>query len=469
MHLTFWGAARQVTGSMYLLEFENNYKILLDCGIDFSRDGNRYDEIAFPFTPAEINLVLLTHAHLDHSGNLPALISQGYRGKIVCTAPTLQLTSLLLEDAADVSRSRKQTRVSGKGHSRRPDFLDLQEEVATENTTQEALSRFSAIPFHTPTEIHPGIKVTFVPAGHLLGAASIFFEIEENGKIKKLGFSGDRGRKDYPMLKDPEPLPQVDYLICETTYGSRSHLSELLPEVEISEVINKACIENKGRLIVPAFSIGRTQTLLYILHKLSSDQKFNKIKVFTDSPMAERATRVYQESLPFLNIEAQKVSSDHDNLFDFDNLVQVESYKESKSISNYHEPCIIISSSGMITGGRMQYHIRKNINNPYCTVLVIGYSAEGTPGYQLTSGDKTIRIKGRDIPIAANIVVTDVFSGHADREDLLDFVKSQNPQQLKNIFLVHGEYESMKIFRDHLMKEGYSGVEMPSKGSRYEL
>lgn len=468
MYLTFWGAARQVTGSMYLLEF-NDYKILLDCGIDFSRDGNRFDQVLFPFRPSDLNLVLLTHAHLDHSGNLPELINQGYRGKILCTPPTLQLTRLLLQDAADVSRSRKVAKAAAKSHSRRPDYNDIQDFIESENGTEDALNQFSTIPFHTPTEIFPGITVTYIPAGHLLGAASIFFKIEENGKTKTLGFSGDRGRKDYPLLKDPEPLPQVDYLICETTYGSRSHLSEVLPEVEISEVISKACIENKGRLIVPAFSIGRTQTLLYILHKLSSDQKFNKIKVFTDSPMAEKATRVYQDFLSYLNQEAQNINRDHENLFDFENLVQVESYKESKSISEYQEPCVIISSSGMITGGRMQYHIRKNINNPYCTVLVIGYSAEGTPGHQLTSGDKTIRIKGRDIPISANIVVTDVFSGHADREDLLEFVKYQDPKQLKKLFLVHGEYESMKIFKDYLSESGYHDIEMPAKGSRYEL
>lgn len=463
MHLTFWGAARQVTGSMQLLEFGDGYKILVDCGVDFSRDSGRGTPFSFPFLPSEINLVLLTHAHLDHSGNIPNLIANGYRGQIICTAPTLELTELLLRDYAEISKERLGAGAGAK-HSRRPDFTEV-----SENATEESLQRFLTIPFHQPFEVRTGIRITFIPAGHLLGAASIFVEATEDGKTKTIAFSGDRGRENYPLLTDPEPLPQADYLVCETTYGSRSHLSQLQPEEEIAAVINAACVQKTGRLIVPAFSIGRTQTLLYILHKLSFGSTLGKIKVFTDSPMAERATRIYQKYLSFLNPEAQQMYNDSGDLFDFENLVNIDNYKDSKAISSYNEPCVIISSSGMITGGRMQYHIKKNINNPYCTVLVIGYSAEGTPGYQLTSGDKSIRIKGRNIPIAANIVATDVFSGHADREDLIEFVKTQNPEALKNIFLVHGEYQSMIAFKESLSEIGYSGVEMPEKGNRYEL
>ncbi|HXA01294.1 MAG TPA: MBL fold metallo-hydrolase [Cytophagaceae bacterium] len=458
MKLSFWGAARQVTGSMFLLRLADGYTMLIDCGTDLA---NRHSAAEFPFNPSEIDLVLLSHAHIDHSGNLPLLINAGYQGQILCTAATLDLTQLLLKDSAAISTRRL------KEKSERRKVLEGGEPgIFLEKQVDEAAESFVSINFNERFEITTGCHITFIPTGHLLGAANIFVEVEENGTRKSLLFSGDIGRKNYPILQDPATAPQADYLICETTYGNRVHQNDTQKAEEILEkVIMQACVETPGRLIIPAFSVGRSQSILYTLNKLAKAGKLPALKIFADSPMAAESSRIYEKYPSLLNTEAAEIFRKHESLFDFDNLVHVENFKESKMISNYHEPCIIISSSGMLTGGRMTYHIKKNINNPFCTILMVGYSAEGTPGHDLMQGTRTLKIKGKSIPVAANIIKTDVFSGHGDLHDLLEFVKSQ--KKLKRIFLVHGEEDSMKDFKDTLASEGFVDVELPEKGQSY--
>jgi metallo-beta-lactamase family protein len=457
MNLSFWGAARQVTGSMYVLKLADGYTILIDCGTDLS---NRELNGEFPFNPSEIDLVLLTHAHIDHSGNLPLLTNEGYRGQVLGTAATLDLTQLLLRDCASINTKRL------KEKSERRKALEDEPGVFLEKQVEEAAERFVSIPFNERFEVREGCHITFIPTGHLLGAANIFVEVQESGITKTLLFSGDIGRKNYPILEDPYPAPQADYLICETTYGNRVHINDTRKAEEILEkIIIQACVDMPGRLIIPAFSVGRTQSILYTLNKLAKAGRLPALKTFADSPMAEESSRIYEQHPSLLNPEAAEIFRKHESLFDFDNLVHVENFKESKMISNYHEPCIIISSSGMLSGGRMTYHIRKNINNPYCTILMVGYSAEGTPGHDLMKGTRTITIKGKSIPVEANIIKTDVFSGHGDKNDLVEFVKAQ--KNLKKIFLVHGEESSMLDFKDTLHAEGFADVELPKKGQSY--
>ncbi|MFL5731010.1 MAG: MBL fold metallo-hydrolase RNA specificity domain-containing protein [Cytophagaceae bacterium] len=457
MNLTFWGAARQVTGSMFLLRLADGYSILIDCGADLA---NRHSGVEFPFRPSEIDVVILTHAHIDHSGNIPFLINAGYRGQILGTAATLDLTQLLLRDSASLSMKRL------KENSDRKKIIEGESAIFLDRHVDEAAERFVPIAFNERFELRPGCYFTFIPTGHLLGAANVFIEAEENGSSKSLLFSGDLGRKNYPILIDPATPPQADYLICETTYGNRLHQNDTQKAEEILEkVITQSCVEMPGRLIIPAFSVGRTQSILYTLNKLAKAGRLPALKIFADSPMAAESSRIYEIHPGLLNEEATELFKKNESLFDFDNLVHVENFKESKMISNYHEPCIIISSSGMLTGGRMTYHIKKNINNPFCTILLVGYSAEGTPGHDLMQGTRTITIKGKHIPVAANIIKTDVFSGHGDKNDLLGFVKTQ--KNLKKIFLVHGEEDSMKDFKNLLHSEGFEHVEMPQKGQGY--
>lgn len=271
------------------------------------------------------------------------------------------------------------------------------------------------------------------------------------------------------MLTDPQDVPQVDYLICETTYGNRVHENTDSPSDALADVIKRTCIDIPGRLIIPSFSVGRTQALLFTLNKIYTDHSFPNLKVFSDSPLAHSSTKVYQKHVRLLNKEARTFQDDNDMLFDFDNLIYLESSDASKAISNYNEPCIIISSSGMVQGGRVEHHVEANIGNPYATILMVGYASEGTLGWRLLNGQDTISIRGKQLPVLANIEKIDVFSGHGDQNDLIKFVKMQDPDKLKGVFLVHGEQQSMADFQGKINQLGYNTVEIPLRGRTYEL
>ncbi|MES2795100.1 MAG: MBL fold metallo-hydrolase [Bacteroidota bacterium] len=477
MKLTFWGAARQVTGSMYLLELADDYRVLIDCGTDMDR--KLYDEKEetiksefgfFPFDATQINLVVLTHAHIDHSGNIPMLYQAGFEGQVLCTTATYELAELLLYDSAHLHAKRlKAAQGDTKKSKKKMDHLQKRGDFYLEKQVKDSLENFVTLQFNRKFKVIEGLNVTFIPAGHLLGAAHVIFDIYENGEKKSICFSGDLGRFNYPLHVDPEPVPACDYLICETTYGGRKHEDEMMPEDALADVIQRTCIDIPGRMIVPSFSVGRTQTLLYTLNRLYTERGFTPIKVFSDSPLAKASTRVYQRNIGLLNKEAKDYQKENESLFDFENLQYVVSEKESKAIDNYNEPCIIVSSSGMVQGGRVEYHIAQNIGNTYCTILMIGYASEGTLGNRLMNGQKTINIKGKEVEVKANIEKIDVFSGHADQDGLLKFVNYQSKEKLKNIFLVHGESSSMDVFKELLQNEGYSSVTIPLRGQSFEL
>lgn len=462
MKLTIWGAAQQVTGSMHLLETEN-YRILIDCGLDYEKDTWIEENEKFPFHPAEIDLVILTHAHIDHSGNLPTLVRHGFEGQILCTAPTADLSQLLLLDSVNVFLSRqRKARKRKRGSSDGPKPIYLQKHV------METAERFVSIGFNKPFRINGQISLTFVPVGHLLGAAAAVLTIEEHGLSKSIAFSGDIGRNNYPVLNDPQPLPQVDYLVCESTYGGRWHRDTQSIDELLSDVINETCIKTPGRLIIPAFSIGRTQALVYSLNKIFSKGLLPPVKVFVDSPLAELATDIFRKYQPLLNPEAHEFYKDRGDEFQFDNLEYVQDINASKAISNFYEPCIIISSAGMLEGGRIQDHLYHNISNYYCTILFIGYCAKGTLGDRLLRGDPVVNIRHRELSVFATIRRTDLFSGHGDHDDLLNFVKQQDKRRLKQVFLVHGELAAMNSLHDALSEENYR-VEVAEKGRTYML
>ena len=475
MKLTFWGAAQQVSGSMYLLELADDYRILIDCGSDLERSNGQTPPIEqpstglFPFEASSINVVLLTHAHIDHSGNLPNLYREGYEGQILCTEPTYALTDILLKDAASLN----QKKINELNGSKKKRVLDkqvkLQKELFLDKQVRETMESVVAIQFGRKFRVTDSCSVTFLPAGHLLGAAHIVLDVYEDGQKKSICFSGDIGRKNYPLLVDPAPVPAVDYLVCESTYGNRLHNDTASPEDALADVIQRTCIDIPGRLIIPTFSVGRTQSLLYTLNRLYTERGFQPIKVFSDSPMGFESTKVYAKNVRQLSKEARDFYDENETLFDFENFEFLESSKASKAVSDYNEPCIIISSSGMVQGGRVEYHVAANIGNPYCTILLIGYCAEGTLGWRLLNGQSTLTIKGEEKQVLANIEKIDVFSGHGDRNDLLNFVEMQPADRLKSIFLVHGEHSSMEAFKETLAEHGYPNVEIPRRGQTYEL
>lgn len=474
MKLTFWGAARQVTGSTFLLELEDDYRILIDCGM-FHEGGQDnkptplYRGALFPFDASMINVTLLTHAHLDHSGQIPNLYRDGYEGQILCTNPTMQLAEILLMDSAKINRRKLH-----KYHKRKAKGINIKTnfepgELYVEKHVNQALDSFVPIGFGREFKLTKTASVTFIPTGHLLGAANILIKVTENGQEKSILFSGDVGRNDYPLLQDPNTVPQVDYLVCETTYGNREHQSTTDTEEELERVIIETCIDIPGRLIIPAFSIGRTQAILYTLNKISKSKGLPPIKVYSDSPMAFSSNKVYEHNIQHLNGEARAFKTEHGELFDFDNLIFLEDSKSSKALANHSEPCVIISSSGMMTGGRIQHHIKANISNPYCTVFMVGYCAEGTLGRDLLDGKKTLKIGKEEVTVDAKIMHTDAFSGHGDVHDLLRFVDCQTPQAIQKIFLVHGELQAMEDFKVALTDRNFNDIEVPEIGQTFEL
>ncbi|MDX2197301.1 MAG: MBL fold metallo-hydrolase [Cytophagales bacterium] len=475
MKLHFYGAARQVTGSLYLLTTDSGYNILIDCGQQMSRPkpndttqttSPEYKPL-FPFEPKHIHLVLLTHAHLDHSGRLPLLVREGYEGQILCTQPTFHLTHILLHDAAQLFQ-RRIKRILDKNRNKTKAPENLEEYYFVKNVEQ-TLERFVTIATHQKFKINDEIAVYFNHAGHLLGAANIIITIKENNTEKKICFSGDIGRKNYMLLNNPMPIPQVQYLVCECTYGNRLHTPNLNPADILFQIIKKSCIDKPGKLIIPAFSVGRTQALLYTLNTLYRDKKIPHIKVYSDSPMAKESSLVYEKYVKQLNKEAREFFDDEDCLFDFDNYEYVHDVKKSKALTLHSEPCIIVSSSGMISGGRVEHHINQSLQNPMATILFIGYCAEGTIGHELVNGAKTIKIKEKNLEVRAQIVVIDCFSAHADQHGLTEFVLSQDATLLQNIFLTHGEGKAFEVFQNHLHDKGFHKVTIPEMGQIFEL
>jgi metallo-beta-lactamase family protein len=330
----------------------------------------------------------------------------------------------------------------------------------------DTIDRFVTIAFNKPFKITGDISLTFVPVGHLLGAAAAVLTINDHGTEKKIAFTGDIGRQNYPVLVNPESLPPVDYLVSEATYGGRYHSKNETLEERLVKEITEACIKMPGRLIIPAFSIGRTQSLVFALNQIFTKKLLPPIQIFVDSPMAIQATEVYRKHHNLVNQEAKDFYQTMGDEFEFEHLAYVQTMKESKDVSNYFDPCIIISSAGMLEGGRIQDHLYYNIQNYYCTILFIGYCAKGTLGYKLLSGAPIVRIKDRELMVYATIRQTDLLSGHGDHDDLIKTIKQTG--QPKQVFLVHGEDKSLQSLSAALQQENFN-VSIPERGESFEL
>lgn len=472
MKLTFFGATKQVTGSMFLLTLEDGYQILIDCGTNMSRnrkkdESNPYP--VFPFDASLINLVVLTHAHIDHSGQIPNLYRYGFEGQVLCTSPTLDLTEILLNDAASLNQ-RKIKGVHSKKRSTKKSRSILLDELYLQRQVTEAMDNFVPVRFNHRFKFNDNGYVTFYPAGHLLGAAHIVFEINEEVGTKTIGFSGDIGRRNYPLLVDPSPLPAVDFLVMETTYGDRYHKIKEDRLSVLEKVIKEACVDKPGRLVVPAFSIGRTQALLYSLHQLVVEGRIPAIPIFSDSPLGKKSNQIYEKHTRFMNKEAKDFKDMEDSFFDFENLNYLASEKASKEVATHAEPCIIISSSGMVQGGRVERHVAQNIGNPYATILMIGYAVEGTLGHDLLQGNREeLTIKGEKEKVRAEIKSLDIFSGHGDFDDLINFAENQDKKNLSQTFLVHGEESSMLHFKEALETKGFQNITIPDFKESFDL
>lgn len=468
MKITFWGAARQVTGSMYLLETRLGYRVLVDCGLDYEQQRFFHDSPPgeFPFDPASIDVLLLTHAHIDHSGNIPNLVKQGFNGKVFCTPPTADLIRHLLLDSANI-QAGDYRKAKGKKKGKRPQKVP--QPLYAHHHVMEAMEQVITLPYHKAFRLNDELEFTFYQAGHLLGAASIYLRFTENGQTRCIGFTGDLGRKNSKLVTDPETMPELDYLVSESTYGARTHQVKHDAETEMLHHIQKTCVDINGKLIIPAFSVGRTQAIVHTLNQLDKAGKLPRIKVFVDSPLALRTTPYYEHYRDELNSEAKTFMDEHGDLFDFENLRFVQGIEDENDLHYTYEPCVIISAAGMVEGGRIQEHVKNHIQNPFATILIAGFCAEGTLGHRLLSGQPNIRIKNKELRVYAKINSTDVFSSHADQEQLLQNINAYRHPGLKKIFLTHGEQGAMETLQQAIEKQGFTAVELPEKGDTFFL
>jgi len=469
MKIKFCGAAREVTGSAHLLTLDDGYTILLDCGLFQGPEELEANNPTWLFDPSQIDCLVLSHAHIDHSGRIPKLVRDGFPGPIHCTHATRSLCSIMLLDSAKIQE--KDSEYFNRRQQRKPEKerQPLRTPLYTSDDIPATMNRFVGYGYDRWFHIHPDVEVCFQDAGHILGSASVTLRIREGDRKITFGFTGDVGRPNRPILRDPRPMPECDYLICESTYGDRDHAG--LPEDvdRLLEVIRHTCLEKKGKLIIPAFSVGRTQEIVYILDRLETEGRLpNNIPVFVDSPLAVNATMIFGSHPECFDNELNEYMLIDDNPFGFNELTYVRSVDMSKRLNVMPDPCIIISSSGMMNAGRIVHHLQHNIDHPRNTFLIVGYCAPYTPCGQLRSGKDTIRIFGEEKPVRADIEIMDSFSAHAGRSELLDFIANQR-KRLKNIFLVHGTIDRQESFRKLLEKEGFGKVDIPQLGETFKI
>ena len=455
MKYTCWGAAKQVTGSMHLLELDSGYKILVDCGIDYEDKDNKTINSHFQFNPKDIDVLLLTHAHIDHSGNIPNLVKQGFQGEIICTEPTAFLLDKLWIDSVNIQNNNFNRRKTARLYG----FKEV----------KEANEQLLTVNFNQKFTLNSEVSCTFHEAGHIIGAASIRLEVTEENSIKTIGFTGDLGNPGSKLIVDPEPMQGLNYLITETTYGNRQHKEKRSPEDVLIEYVTKTCVDQEGRLIIPAFSVGRTQAILFTLKKLFNTGILPPIRVFADSPLALASSNIHNRFSDYLNDEAKNNMLVDGSLFDFKSLYLVEDKSDVEDMELYRDSCIIVSSAGMLEGGRIQHHISDHIQNPSCTILIAGFCSPGTLGAQLLEGRSMIRVKGNDKYVYAKIDQTDVFSAHPDTDGLQDYFEATHTDQLTKLFFVHGEEESMYELKSLLSDDLQKKVVIPSKGESFQL
>lgn len=469
MKIQFCGAAREVTGSAHLLTLEDNYKILLDCGLyqGRSKDMKDFNENWF-FKPAEIDCMILSHAHIDHCGRIPKLVKDGFRGPIYCTHATRSLCAIMLLDSAKIQEQDAEYYNKRQKRKNKGKLTNPREPLYTTKDAKRALLQFVGYSYERQFLIHKGVEVLFRDAGHILGSASVTMRINENGRAFSFGFSGDIGRPNRPILRDPLPMPEVDYLICESTYGAKEHSGAPAEADRFLKIIQKTCVEKKGKLIIPAFSVGRTQEIVYMLDQMETKGLLPKIPVYVDSPLAVNATLIFGSHPECYDDQMNEYLLIDDNPFGFNKLTYVREVEVSKSLNNSNEPCIIISSSGMGNAGRVKHHLFNNIDNPKNTVLIVGYCSPGTPGGYLRNNAEYLKLFGERKLVKADVETMDSFSAHADRLEIAEFLKNQR-NSVKKIFLVHGELKKQESLKGLLEPLGFNDIEIPKLGEVFTV
>jgi metallo-beta-lactamase family protein len=466
LKIQFIGGARTVTGSQHLL-FINGKKILLECGLFQGRRKDTYEKNKnFHFDPAEIDVMILSHAHIDHSGNIPNLVKNGFGGHIYATAATVDLCQIMLRDSAYL-QERDIEWINKRRKKKKEDPI---EPLYTLDDVESAMQNFIGVQYNRKIRLFPGVSFTFRDAGHILGSASILLEIEENdGRKIRLGFTGDIGRPVMPVIRAPDQLRDLDAIIMESTYGNRLHPPVEDVEEELARLVRQ-CTQDGGKIIIPAFAVGRTQLLVYMLHKLFDQNRIPEIPIYVDSPLAVSATNVFRSHPECFDRETNRMFLvDGDDPFGFERLKYVSDVNASKELNEKKDPMIIISASGMAEGGRILHHLKNNVGDPKNLVLFVGFAAEHTLARRIMDGAKEVNIFGEKYVINCRVKKMDYFSAHADQKELIDYIRLNNKEKLKNIFLVHGEENQTLVFREKLVKMSYRNVHFPVPGEKIEI
>jgi len=456
--LKFLGAAQNVTGSRHMLE-ANGVRLLVDCGLYQERQFRDRNWEPFPISPASINAVLLTHAHLDHCGLLPKLVREGFKGKIYCTAATAEIAKIILLDSAKIQEEdAEHKRKRHEREGRKGPYPEIP--LYTTEEAEACFPQFLPVKYRQPIEIGEGVEGNFYDAGHVLGSSMIKVKVQQDGQSRTVLFSGDIGRPDRPIVRDPTVLEQADYVLIESTYGDRIHHSQEDTKKTIAEVINSTK-QVGGNIIVPSFALERSQEVLYYINELLLADAIPHLMVFLDSPMATRITKVFQQHGELFDEEMTEFIKQKESPFNFPGLKMVETAEQSKAINHIKGTVMVIAGSGMCTGGRIKYHLVNNITRGESTIMFVGYQAVGTLGRRIVDGEKQVRILGQQYPVKAKVVRIHGFSAHADKDELLEWLQGLKTAP-RRVFVVHGEDESAKAFGNYITEETTWPVTVPA-------
>ena len=501
MKIQFLGATREVTGSKHLITTDSGHTILLDCGMyqgkGMETDAENRD---LGFDPATLDCIVLSHAHIDHSGLIPYVVKKGFKGDIYCTPATRDLCALMLADTAFIQEQdvRTYNKKIDKQHPHKEKGKTYKiEPLYNTQDVDRAMKHFVTYSYDRRFRLFDDVLLTFTNSGHMLGGAICSLEVYEEDKSvseavcqqsglsgeadlsakrsakrwKRVTYTGDIGRKHCHILPEPQLFPQCDYLICESTYGDRLHEAEEVTEEQLLGVVEDTCVYRKGQLLIPSFSVGRTQEIVYVLNQLYNDGRLPHIPVYVDSPMSTNATHIFRMYLDELSEEVRDTVQYDSDPFGFNTLRYITDIRESKALNHKDEPCIIISASGMLEAGRIKHHVANHISDPRCTILIVGYCAPTTLGARIQEpGLQWISIFGLDRKIKAQITKIEGFSGHGDYKEMIDYLtRSLQVKDVKRVFVVHGEEQAAETYKNHLHDAGFKHVEVPEKGETVEL
>ncbi|MDR1983989.1 MAG: MBL fold metallo-hydrolase [Prevotellaceae bacterium] len=466
MKITFHGATKTVTGSKHLITLANGKTILLDCGMyqGLSADTPELNSY-FGFNPKDINYLILSHAHIDHSGLIPKLVRDGFCGKIFGTPPTLDLTEILLLNSAYI----QETDAAYVNKIRRSEGKKPVQPLYSQDDVRNSIPLFEPVEYKTPYFVDDDIEIQFFDVGHIIGSATTFLKLKENNRTTSIAFSGDVGRYGDPILKSPQRFPQADYIIIESTYGNKLHDEVDSYSDVLKKHITKTCIGKRGKLIIPAFSVGRTQELLFALNELELRNELPNIEYFVDSPLSIEATEVVKKHAKYFNKNVQKLFLFDNDVFDFKGLHYIKDAETSKKLNSKKEPCVIISASGMAEAGRVKHHIANSIGEKRNTILMVGYCEANSLGARLKQHPAEVRIFGEKFKVKADIEEINSMSAHADYGDLSQYLACQNYNLTKKVFIVHGEPKVQQEFKIKLIRKGFYDVVIPELHQSFGL